>query len=129
MDDRWRHHRTRDHFGIDSDLYVVLSEPIGPFAAGTPIHHVIDALVAGQAALESGNHQVSNFNANAVLHGAGGLITIGGTSTGAFSANSIIKTATPRSFDAFAWVVMGGTFTANAVIRGAGSFTANAILA
>ena len=73
-DERWRHHRLRDHFGYESDLYVTLSEPLGPWPVGTPVHYVIASLLDQITALQSTNHTVLYFTANAVLLGPGGTV-------------------------------------------------------
>jgi hypothetical protein len=127
---RWQHHRLRDHFGVESDLYVVLSSRIGPWIEGTPVHFVIDDLIARLNSLESADHVLGQVTANAYLLAPGSVVeTPAGTWRGIFSADAIASKAISGSTIARAWIVGGGTFTVNANIRGQQSFTADAVLA
>lgn len=121
MGERWRHHRTRDHFGIESDLYVVLSEDVGPYVAFTPIHYVLEDILDRLAFLEDYERTRRTFTADAWLAASG---TYG---RGAIFTDSVIKkTITGNSFTADARIARGGSFTANAYIQLV--FTANAYI-
>lgn len=127
--ERWQHHRLRDHFGYESDLYVTLSESIGPWEEGTPLHFVIDDLLTRMNALEGSTHKVFSFTAGATLLAPGGVVEVTpGTSVGVFAANAVKRRAAAGSFSAAAFFDHKGSFTASAWIRFQGSLTASAIL-
>lgn len=127
--ERWQHHRLRDHFGYESDLYVTLSGRIGPWEEGTPIHYVIEDLLTRMDALEGSTHKVFSFTADATFLAPGGPVeTTAGTWTSVFTGNAIKKRTMTGSFTASAYFDHKGSFTANAWIRFQGSFTCNAIL-
>lgn len=126
---RWQHHRLRDHFGVESDLYVVLDERLGPWEEGTPIHFVIDDLMARITELESANRLHGTFTANAYLLRPGSVVeTAAGTWRGAIWADAITKRTLSGSFTTGAWLTGGGTISANAIIIGRRTFTADAVL-
>jgi len=120
-DERWRHHRIRDHMGAESDLYVVLSERIGPYEMYTPIHWVIDDMVTRILALESGNKVLNlSFVADA-------WIAVSGTyQRGNWVVDAVIGKSQSGSFKADAVLSRGGAITADAVIMP--SFTADAFI-
>jgi hypothetical protein len=102
--DRWQHHRIRDHFGVDSDLYVVLSEKVGKYQAYTPLHAVLEDMVKRITALEVHDRVRSSFTIDAEVGDR--VFTIDATISGE----------------------SGGTFTIDAVIVPYGSFTIDAQL-
>ena len=107
--DRWRHHRTRDHFGAESDLHVVLSADVGPWPEGTPVHYVIASLVSRVLALEANTPTVQAFGAQAWI-------------TPWFTARAVIYGTPEGTFTLDAWRCGGGSATMDAYIVGAGSF-------
>jgi len=121
MVDRWKHHRIRDHFGVESDLYVALSSNVGPYVAYTPIHWVLDDMVSRIEALENNNRRRAEFTADA-------FIALSGTyGRGVVWADAAItKSGLSGSFTADAMVVGGGSLTADAWIQAA--FTADAYI-
>ena len=120
MGDRWKHHRVRDHFGMESDLYVSLSADVGPYVAFTPVHFVLEDMLARLERLENSNRVRDSFTAD-------GWIAASGTyGLGIIRADAVIKDAGSGSFTADAILVTGGSFTANAIIMP--SFTANAYI-
>jgi len=126
---RWQHHRLRDHFGVESDLYIVLDERLGPWEEGTPIHFVIDDLLSRIAALESANRVQGTFAANAYLLSPGSIVeSSSGTWRGIFWADAITKRTMAGSFTAQAWFTGGGRITMDAIIIGRRTFTADAVL-
>jgi hypothetical protein len=124
MGDRWRHHRVRDHYGAESDLYVVLDSAIGPYDAGAPIHWVLEDMLARLSALENSERRRFTFVADAWLALSG---TYG---HGVVLADAAIKrTGMSGSFTANAYYRRGwASFTADAVISQVTSFTADAFL-
>lgn len=127
---RWQHHRLRDHFGVESDLYVVLSDQLGPWEEGTPVHFVIDDLIDRLNNLESAGHYVTNFSANAYILSFGASVEgPAGTIKSVASVNATIVGPRSGSFTASAFITGGDTFTIDAEIRAQYSFTASAILA
>lgn len=111
LGERWQHHRVRDHFGVDTDLFVVLSEDVGPYVAFTPLHYVIEDMVSRIVALESGEKQTGSFTADAFI------ATSGTYGKGAIFADAVIRKTG-----------MAGSFTADAVLKRGGSFTADAFI-
>jgi hypothetical protein len=116
--DRWKHHRTRDHFGIESDLYVTLSEAIGPYPMFTPIHFVIADLMDRLNALETSTKHVRTFTGDAVisrLFFTGDAIIKATTLESLFTGNAWIGTL--HSFTGDAWIIpLPSTFTGDAFI-------------
>lgn len=126
---RWQHHRLRDHFGVESDLYIVLNERLGPWEEGTPIHFVIDDLLARIAQLESANRVQSTFTANAYLLTPGSIVEeAAGTWRGVAWADAVTRRTMSSSFTAGAWLTGGGRLTMDAIIIGRRTFTADAVL-
>ena len=119
LGERARHHRVRDHFGSDSDLYIVLDTNIGPYVAFTPVHYVLEDMVSRIEALENNDRVRASFTADAFL------ATSGTWGQGFVTADAVIeKLGLSDTFTADAAIALGGTFTADAWI--AGSFTADA---
>jgi hypothetical protein len=118
--DRWRHHRLRDHFGADSDLYIMLSENIGKYIAYTPVHWVLEDMIARITALETGRKSWSSFTADAWI------ATSGSYEAGIFTADAVVQGSRSGSFTANAYIIRGGSFTADAIIMP--SFTADAFI-
>lgn len=115
LSERWRHHRVRDHYGPESDLYVVLSSPIGKYAQGTPVHWVIDDLLTRLQFLEDWDRVRGNsFTMDAFLAVSG---TYG---QGIFTADAIVEatqTFTGSSgIKLDAYIITGGSFTIDAVL-------------
>jgi len=111
MAERWKHHRVRDHFGIESDLYVALSERVGKYEAFTPIHWVLVDIVARIDALEDSDRVRSSFVADALIaaNGTWGL--------GFWAADATFM----RSYSV-------STLTVDAVLARGGSFSADAVV-
>lgn len=128
LGERWRHHRQRDHFGVDSDLYVALSEPIGPWDEFTPVHFVIEDLMARLVALETSTHVLGSFTCNAYFAAPGTWIeSPAGTWTSIARLDAVIGSlATTDSFTADAFFNMADDFTADAYL--VGKFSADAVL-
>jgi len=120
LGERWKHHRVRDHFGIESDLYVALSSDIGPYVAFTPIHYVLEDMVARIGALENNNRVRASFTADAWVAVSGEY------GRGIFTADAITEAEQTGSITADAVVILGGQFTADAIIMP--SFTADAFI-
>jgi hypothetical protein len=64
---RWQHSRLHDHFGSDSDQYIVLSQSIGPYPAYTPIKYVLSDLFDRLSQLESSGRQFGDFTIDAIV--------------------------------------------------------------
>lgn len=110
---RATHHRQRDHFGPESALYVVLEEQVGKYVADTPIHFVLEDLVARMEALENGEVIIDSFTGDAWIIDT------------RFTGDAVILvTDIVRTFTGDAWVTKGGSFTGDAVI--VQSFTGDA---
>ena len=120
LGDRWRHHRVRDHFGPESDLYVVLSQDIGKYALGTPIHWVIVDLVARITSLEDSDRHIGSVSMDAFIAASG---TYG---AGIMYADAVVFSTESATFTADASIAHGGVFTADALI--VGGFTADAFI-
>lgn len=125
---RWQHHRLRDHFGLESDLFIGLSERLGPWEEGTPLHFVLEDLISRMDALESSTHNVSSFTGDGIVLAPGGTVSSSGTVRSVYFADAVLKKIPSRSFTAQAFITRGGSFTANANIRFQGSLTADASL-
>jgi len=122
LGERWKHHRVRDHFGIESDLYVALSSNVGPYIAFTPIHWVLEDMITRIQALENSNRIRSNFTADAWLALSG---TYG---RGVFRIDAVIfEAGVASSFSIDARITSGGSFTMDAWVLSA--FTMNAYIA
>lgn len=112
--ERWQHHRIRDHFGIDSDLYVVLSEAIGKYQAYTPLHWVLDDMVARITALENNDRVRSTFTIDAEITDKVFTVDaiISGTQSGSFTIDANIRPYGSFTIDA----QLVGRFTIDAMI-------------
>lgn len=119
-----KHHRVRDHFGPESDLYVVLDATIGKYIEGTPVHWVIADMVERLSFLEDWNRVRDSFTLDAWLASSG---TYG---QGVFSIDSVVEatvTFTGSSgIKVDAWVITGGSFSLDATIMP--SFTIDAFI-
>lgn len=109
ISERWRHHRTRDHFGPESDLYVVLSQDVEGYSASTPIHYVLADLVSRLSSLESSNRMRSRFTVDAYLYAP---------MFGSFTADSAVLDTMAGSFtvDSYFTDQPFGNFTLDAFI-------------
>lgn len=117
LGDRWRHDRVEDHFGSDSDLYIALSEAIGPYPAWTPIHYVLVDLMDRLLSLEGANRMFGSFTIDALLDG------------GTFTADAAVKRfGMSATFTADARFAIGGSFTVGAWIKTAFDIDAFIIL-
>lgn len=109
-----KHHRVRDHFGPESDLYVVLDSTIGKYIEGTPVHWVISDLVDRLNYLEDWNRKRGSFTLDSWLAASG---TYG---RGVFDADAIVEatiTFTGTSgIKVDAYIIKGGSFSADATI-------------
>jgi hypothetical protein len=101
---RWQHHRVRDHFGPESDLFVILSEDVGQYPTGTPVHWVIADLVARILALENSDRTRVTFTLDAVISGQ------------AITIDAVIKSTVAASLTVDATITRGGSFTIDAVV-------------
>lgn len=126
---RHRHHRTLDHFGADSDLYITLDEAVGPWGGGTPIKYVIADLYARITALSSSTHYVRVAYLNAVVLAPGGSVeTSAGTFRAIFWLDAIAKRAASSSFTLSALITRGGSMTLDAYVQTVGHFYLNAFV-
>jgi len=96
VEERWRHHRIRDHFGAESDLFVVLSDDVGGYIALTPIHFVLDDLVSRIEALESNNRIRHAFTMDAYFYAP---------EFGSYVADGIVKGPQSGSFSIDAHII------------------------
>ena len=103
--DGQRHHRLRDHTGADSDLYVVLSQRIGPYEEYTPIHFVLEDLIRRLDGLENKTKVRRSFTGDAEIWGQ------------YFTGDAVVKATIESSFTGDATVYRGGSFTGDATIR------------
>lgn len=127
---RHRHHRDRDHFGADSDLYVAIDEPIGPWGAGTPVKYVIEDLYERISVLTSGTHvvRVMYMDAYVLSFSTDSAPVVPGVGLGVKTLDAIVLTAESSSFVLNSWVIHGGTFSVDAWVHGYGSFSVNAFV-
>lgn len=129
MTDRHRHHRQRDHFGSDSDLYVGIDGPIGPWEQYTPVKYVLEDLYSKMATLASSNRHVATFAVNAYVLAPGSTVgSVPGNIRSIFTVKATVKKAGAGSFIIYAIVIKGGNFTINAWVRGHGTLTINAFV-
>jgi len=118
---RPQHHRVRDHYGPESDLFVVLDSDVGPYKGGTPLHFVIEDILERLLSLETATKVRSSVTAEAWLALTG---TYG---RGVLYADAVIfKADTSGSLVSDAWLSGGGSITADAWIQA--GFTADAYL-
>ncbi len=117
---RWQHHRQHDHFGAESDAFIMLSQKIGIYEEQTSVHAVLADLVNRIYILETSTRTRGNFTLNAWFSRA--------TVTKPFQLDAVTRRASTHTFLLDAWKVGGGKFTLNAVIRGGGRFTLNAMV-
>jgi hypothetical protein len=120
--DRWKHHRTRDHWGAESDLYIVLSSSIGKYAEGTPVHYVLEDMLYRIQQVEDNNRVWGDFALDAWLAVSG---TYG---QGVIDFDAVIKgtlIGDDYRFTADADII-AGTFTVDA--RVTPSFTISAFV-
>ena len=112
--ERWKHHRVRDHFGPESDLYVVLSEKVGKYEAFTPIHWVLADMAQRLVYLEDYTRTKASFSVDAWI------------SDQVIVVDAVIKRTISGSLLVDAVLSKGGVFTVDACI--AGIFTINAFI-
>lgn len=104
--DRALHHRQRDHFGAESDLYVVIAERIGPYVEYTPIHYILEDMLARIYQLENYDRKHGQFVGDAYID------------TRMFTGDAIIfKPGNEGQFTGDAWIKRGGQFTGDAQIQ------------
>jgi hypothetical protein len=126
---RRRHHRTRDHFGPESGHYVILNERIGPFEEGTPIHFVIEGLLARLTSIESFDKHRGSFTVDSIILGPGYTAgTAPGTMRSVFTLDSLLFGSPTESWTFDALLVKGGSFSLDSWIGGAGRFTLSAFI-
>lgn len=113
---RWQHHRTRDHFGAESDLYVTLSQNIGPWLVGEPIHEVLQDIVDRLVALEGSLRVHGSFTIDAYIW------------PHFFTIDAILEAPRANSFSIDAFFNRGTSFSVDAWLRPTASFTIDAIL-
>jgi hypothetical protein len=121
---RHRHHRTRDHFGADSDLYITIEQPIGPWGSGTPVKYVLEDLYARMATLTSAtrNNRVASLNAFVLAPST----TSGGR--GVKPLNAIVFKNVSNSITLNCMVTKGGFATVDAVVASRGTLYLNAFV-
>jgi hypothetical protein len=112
--EHWKHHRLRDHFGADSDLYIMLSERVGKYEAFTPIHHVLADMVARLGWLEDYSRTRSSFTLDAVI------------SSQVIPLDAVVKRTMSGSFTLDARLIHTGSFTLDAHL--VGRFTLDAFI-
>jgi hypothetical protein len=112
--DGQKHHRVRDHTGADSDLFVVLSQRVGPYEEYTPVHYVLEDLIRRLDGLENKTKVRHSFTGDAVIWAQ------------YFTGDAIVKATVESSFTGDALVYRGATFTGDAFIRRA--FTGDAYI-
>ncbi|GAG31763.1 unnamed protein product [marine sediment metagenome] len=115
--ERWTHDILLDHHGAESDLFVVLSSPIGPWVEGTPIHYVMVDINERLISLESSTKIRAGFTADAVIVGLSGV---------AFTADAVVLGSRSAGFTVDAILIAGGFLTADAWIQA--GFTADAFI-
>lgn len=126
---RHRHHRTHDHFGADSDLYVGIDEAIGNWGAGTPVKYVLADLYDRIARLTSYNHQIRVAHLDAVVLAPGGTVEIAaGTFATLAFLDAVVINSLSASFILRAQVGRGGTVTLDAYVKGTGLFYLDAYI-
>lgn len=118
------HDVNRDHHGILSDLKVAITEDIGPYVAFTPLHWILEDILARVTALETSDRVRSSFTADA-------WVALSGTyGTGVFTADAMLATV----FEFEDWItadaelILGGSFTADAEIMGLRTIVADAFI-
>jgi hypothetical protein len=128
---RHRHHRQRDHFGADSDLYVALEEPLGPWQAGTPIHYVLQDLFARINVLTSSNHNIRVATLDALVLTPSTdsiLVVVPGTGRGVKTLDALVFKKPTSTFTLNARVTRGGSVTLNAFVPYGSVFYVNAFV-
>lgn len=111
--EHWRHHRVYDHYGIESDLYVALSEQVGKYAAYTPVHFVLEDMIARIEALESSSKRRASFTFDAWI------ATSGTYGMGVLFTDAIVfRSGLSDSFTIDAVITRGGAFTVDAYVAG-----------
>lgn len=119
---RWRHHRLRDHYGADSDLYVVLESAVGPWPTDTPVHYVLQDIMNRLTYLETHNPPVKlNFTADAVLAAEP-------VPDGTFTADAVFGESFGSIFFIDAIIGENKIFTADAYIIGDRTITVDAFI-
>jgi len=112
---RQTHHRTYDHHGPESDLYVVLSSKIGKYLAGTPIHFVLQDMLYRITQLEIATRYSGLFYGDAWIIDT------------AFTGDAMIhRPDITGSFTGDAEIITGGVFSGDAWIQAA--FTGDAFI-
>jgi len=103
-----QHHRLRDHFGADSDLYVMLSKSIGKYVEYTPVHYVLEDMMERLTYLEDYERTRSSFTLDAAI-----------TTNSIYIDAVIASTMSGPSFgfELEAWVRLGASFTFDARIH------------
>lgn len=120
LGERQRHHRVRDHFGVESDLYVALSADVGPYVTYTPVHWVLSDMIDRLARLENNNRVRASFTADALIAANGSY------GKGFVLADAVRKDSGSGSITADAYIETGGYITADA--RFAGRITLDAYI-
>jgi hypothetical protein len=125
---RHRHHRERDHFGADSDLYTVLANPIGPWPVGTPVTYVLADIYQRQTSLSSANRIIRVLHVDGLVLAAGpsSAPVVPGSGRGITFLNATVKAHRSASFTVDALQMPGGRFTVDAWVRGYAAFIVNA---
>lgn len=122
---RHRHHRTRDHFGADSDLYVVIDEPVGHWLAGTPVKYVIEDLYDRIIRLMSYDHHIRVAYINAYVMAPTIGIEVDGTVRTFMWLNAVTQASLTSTFTLRALVIHGGACTIDAWVSASGTATLN----
>lgn len=112
---RWKHHRQHDHYGAESDLYVALAGPVGPWPEGTPVHYVIKDMFSRVLALHVTSPTVKQMAADAVIMPS-------------FSIQWGIFGSFSSSFTEDAWLCGGGSFALDAELMMDAGFYVDAVV-
>jgi hypothetical protein len=122
---RQKHHRVRDHFGVELATDVVIDEAVGPYPARTTVEDVLAGILERLTALESSDHVLATFTLDAYLLAPG--FTVGtGTPIGVMTLDAIARATVASDFTLDAALSRGGSFTLDAWIQAYGRFTLDA---
>lgn len=107
--DLLRHSRQDAHFGTETDVDVVLSGAIGPYAAGTPLATFLSGISDALANLSSNTFYVSGFTAGAFIQRTSVMawaeIRLEPPQEASFAAGSILISSTADTFAASAVIM------------------------
>jgi len=133
---RVTHDRTELHSGIETDLFELLSAPVGTLPTGTDLHTALQYIQDWISLREGSSALIQLFTVNAVIRVLrSGSFTVNAIKrrnvTGSFTADSVVKKTQSFTFtaDAIKLRTSSFSFTVDAVLRIASNdFTANAVI-